>query len=123
MWARVINILIGLWLIASPAVLQMDKIAANNLRVIGPLVVSFAFIAIWEVTRTLRWVNVALGAWLPLGSWVLGYASLVPTLNESLCGVIIIVLGLVKGKLTRDFGSGWAQLWRGDLAPKQHEKL
>ena len=49
---------------ASPAVLDYADPARANDRIIGPLVASMAIIAIWDITRPLRWVNVILGAWL-----------------------------------------------------------
>ena len=58
---------------ASPAVLDYADPARANDRIIGPIVASMATIAIWEVTRPLRWVNVVLGAWLLIAPWLLGH--------------------------------------------------
>lgn len=49
-----------------------------------------ATIAIWDLTRPLRWVNVSLAA-----------------------GALILACSLVKGNPTHRFGGGWSSLWKG----------
>jgi hypothetical protein len=46
---RLVTVLCGIWLMLSPAVLGYGGAAENNDRLIGPIVASFAFVAIWEV--------------------------------------------------------------------------
>ena len=65
--------LAGIWLMMSPAVLGYADPARANDRIIGPIVASLATIAMWEVSRPLRWVNVVLGAWLLVAPWLLGH--------------------------------------------------
>lgn len=76
MWARLLNIVLGVWLMASPSVLGYVGQARTNSTITGALAASFACIAIWGVTRPLRWLNVALGAWLIVAGWVLGFESI-----------------------------------------------
>lgn len=111
MWPQIINTLLGIWLMAAPAVLGVSDTAETNDRIIGPLIASFAMVAIWQVTRPLRWVNVPLGAWLILAPWVLGYGT-TSTLNSTLVGVAVIALSLVRGKLTHQYGGGWRAIFR-----------
>ena len=106
MWPQIINTLLGIWLVAAPAVLGVSDAAETNDRIIGPLIASFAMVAIWQVTRPLRWVNVPLGAWLILAPWILGYGT-TSTVNSMLVGVAVIALSTIKGKLTHKYGGGW----------------
>ena len=112
MWAPLASTVAGLWLMAAPAVLGYDDPAKMIDHVVGPIAASFAFIAVWEVTRSLHRVNVLLGAWLLVAPWVLSYAT-TPTINSSIVGVLLIVLAFVGGEVTQQFGGGWSSLLPG----------
>ena len=66
----------GLWLMTAPDLLGYGEPARMNDYIVGPLVVSFAVIAVAETTRSLRWGNVALGMWLVLAPLFLRYEYL-----------------------------------------------
>lgn len=112
MWARIVNAALGIWLMASPAVLGYAAPAETNDRIVGPLVATFAIIAISGVTRPLRWVNTAAGAWLLVAPWILGYDTTSTIVNNMLVGVVVIACSLVKGSVEDEFGGGWSSLWR-----------
>lgn len=116
MWARLINIGIGIWLMAAPAVLGYGGVASNHDRIVGPLLASFACIALWEVTRPLRWVNLLLGGWMLLAPWILGFGP-TATVNSLLAGAAVAGLSLVRGTLSHRFGGGWSSLWHS--APRR----
>lgn len=111
-WARLLNSAVGIWLMAAPAVLGYDAPAATSDRLIGPVAVSFAIIALWEVTRPVRRVNTALGLWLLAAPWLLGYAP-VPAVNSIIAGVLLITLSLVRGEVSGQYGGGWRAVWKG----------
>ncbi len=113
MWARIINTFLGIWLMAAPAILGYGGPAATNHRIVGPIAATFAVVAIWEVTRPLRWVNLGLGLWLIVSPLVLGYGS-TAAINSLAAGVALALLALVRGKIARQFGGGWSALWRAD---------
>jgi hypothetical protein len=110
MWARVASVLLGLWLMAAPAVLGYGRLAADNDHVIGPLVVAFATVAMSAVLRSLRWVSVALGGWLLLGPWLLGHPPLA-LVNDLVVGLLLIALAFVRGSVGDQLGGGWAALF------------
>lgn len=122
MWPRIINILLGLWLILSPIVLGAEKTVANNHYVIGPVIVSFSFIAIWEATRVVRLYNLPLGAWLLLAPWVLGYESTLAIVNDMLIGALVICFSLIRGKIEQRFGGGWSAIWKSDSLHMQEAR-
>ena len=64
MWPRLHNVLIGLWLMASPAIFHYGHSASVNNRVLGPVVLACGLIGLHEVARGLRWVNLVIGGWL-----------------------------------------------------------
>jgi hypothetical protein len=113
MWVQMVSSLLGVWLMAAPAVLGYGDPARTNDRIVGPLSASFAFIAIWEVTRGLRWAGLPLGAWLLVAPWVLGNYASTPTLNSMVVGLLLIALSLVRGNIGQSFGGGWSALLPG----------
>ena len=112
MWPRIVNAALGLWLMAAPALLDYGGAARTNDRIVGPVAASFAVIAIWEVTRPLRWANVALGVWLLVAPWLPGYDP-VPLLNSLAVGACLITFGWIRGPIRHRLGGGWSALLPG----------
>ena len=121
MWTHALNTLLGIWLMAAPAVLGYGGAAMDNDRIAGPIAATFACVAIWQVTRSGRWVCTLAGLWLVAAPWVLPDYTRAATLNSMLCGAAIVVLSLVRGKYDESkFGGGWKYLWKDslELAPR-----
>lgn len=108
---RLVNAALGLWLMVAPAVLDYGDPAQTNDRIVGPLVASMAVIALWDVTRPLRFVNAALGAWLVLSPLVLGYPTDAMA-NSIAVGVLVVAVALIPGPIKGRYGGGWRELWR-----------
>jgi hypothetical protein len=115
MWARILSVALGVWLMTAPAILDYAGAARTNDRIVGPLVASFALVAIWGVLHPLRWVNLVLGAWLIVAPWALFYDALVPTVNSLVVGMLLMLLSTVRGKIKQRFAGGWSSLWTGDF--------
>jgi hypothetical protein len=111
MWWQIVNMCLGLWLMASPGVLGYGPPVATSDHVVGPLVATFACTAIWEATRSLRWVNLPLGVWAVIGPLLLGGPN-AAVINSVACGVIIAVVATRGGAIEQRFGGGWSMLWR-----------
>jgi len=111
MWPQILNVALGIWLMAAPAVLAYGRPASTNDHIVGPLVATFACIALWEATRAVRWVNLPLGVWLIVATWVLDHSQS-GQINSVLCGIAIAGLSCFGGAIQQRFGGGWAALWR-----------
>ena len=111
MWARIASALLGVWLMAAPAALGYAGPARTNDRIAGPAAATVAIIAIWEVTRPVRWANLLIGGWLAIAPVVLGYQS-VAAVNSVAVGLLLAALTLVRGRLRQRFGGGWSALTR-----------
>lgn len=112
MWARLANIVLGLWVMAAPAVLTYGDPARTNDRIIGPIIVTFATVAIWETTRQVRRVNSILGLWLVAAPWILGYPGTLIIINSMITGLLILAFSLIEGKREKRVGGGWSVLWQ-----------
>jgi hypothetical protein len=97
---------------AAPHVLGYAGVARTNDQIVGPLVATFAFIAVWEVTRGLRWLNLVLGVWLVVAPVLLRYPEATSIVNSLVVGVVVIGLSLARGTTAERFGGGWRSLWR-----------
>jgi hypothetical protein len=109
---RLVTVLCGIWLMLSPAVLGYGGAAENNDRLIGPIVASFAFVAIWEVARSVRWAVVPFALWMPIAAFVLDYPEGPPQVSAAAAGILAIVTTLPQSGDPSRFGGGWTSLWR-----------
>lgn len=89
---------LGIWLMLSPWVLlfEYDSVATRNAVIVGFLVVSaeavtLSWFQVWE-----EWINLALGAWLVVSSWVLGVTSAAATTNFAITGLLIAGLAVYE---------------------------
>jgi hypothetical protein len=69
-WTLGVSAALGIWVMASPALLRITATAANTDLIAGALVTTVAAIAMTEVGRALRLLNVLLGAWLAAAPWI-----------------------------------------------------
>jgi hypothetical protein len=111
MWGAIINILLGLWLMISPGLLLFDKSASSNNYIVGPLVLTFAITALWEVNRSVRFLNVGAGAWLIIAPLIVGFQSPVADWVSVLSGILITAFSFVRGTVKKKYGGGWRSLF------------
>ena len=114
MWAAMVTVLIGLWIMVSPELTVFERSAAINHFIAGPLAVTIGVIAIWEVNRAARYLNTVLGIWLVLSPLLLSYTIAANSWNSIVSGTLIIIFSLVKGKTKYAYGGGWAVLFNAD---------
>lgn len=112
MWARIFNIVIGIWLMSAPGLLNYGAAAADNGHIIGPVIATFATVACWEATRAVRKWNYPLGVWLLVAPWILGYGSDISIISDMLSGVMVLVFASVRGRVKGKYGGGWRVLWK-----------
>jgi hypothetical protein len=112
MIAQIIVALIGIWLMASPAFLNISGTAEDMNHIFGPVIASFAVIAWWEVTRNLRYANILIAVWLLISPWLLGYDNNSAIINNVIVGLGVGSLSFVKGKIENHFGGGWISLFK-----------
>lgn len=98
--------LIGFWLMGAPPALGATAAAADSDFLVGPLVAVVAFIAMAEVARPFRFVNIASGAWLIAAPWFLGGTTTGSITNDIVAGVALIALSLPRGAVRECYG-GW----------------
>ena len=110
MWAAIINVILGVWVMLAPGLFDFDKKAADNNYIVGPLVITIAIMAIWEVNRSARYFNMVAGIWLAISPFILEFDLPEAIWNDLVCGVLIAVFSLFKGTKKRNYGGGWRSL-------------
>ncbi len=103
-WQDWTNVVFGLWVFASPWVLQHPMITGTaageraasgvmwNLWIVGIAVAILALVALFAFQAWEEWVNVALGVWLLASPWILGFNSVALLMwNAVIVGVLIAV--------------------------------
>ncbi len=112
-WQDVVNVGLGLWIFLSAAFLRhamtnatlwhsmagapppegVGSAAMWNLAIVG-VVVAFVALFVWlAFVAWQEWINVALGAWLLVSPWVLGFhASPALRWNAVITGVVVAAL-------------------------------
>jgi hypothetical protein len=121
MWPRILSALLGIWLMVAPSVLHYSGTASINDRIIGPLVAATAIIAIWEITRPLRWLGIIFGLWLLLAPGFFHFPSRA-LVNNAVVGAVLVILAFL-GRVSRDkFGGGWRGIvWRKQKAESRKQ--
>lgn len=114
MIAQIINALLGVFLMAAPGIFSLQQPAADNFHIFGPVITTFAVVAWWEATRTVRLWNVPLGVWLVVSPIFLSYGDTTAIIVAFAVGAAVAGLSFIEGKREKRYGGGWTALWRDD---------
>jgi len=109
-WQDPVNLVLGLWMVASPSVLgyAADDKPLWNAIAVGLLVVLVAGLALYRAFAWQEWAMAAFGAWLVVSPWAVGFTSVFPAaLNAVLVGLAIVAMGLWVLVSDRDIGGWW----------------
>src|SRR5215469_12037780 len=96
-WENWATLLIGVWLCASPWLLQLDDPAAmQNFVAVGFLVIigelfTFYTLRFWE-----EWINIVLGAWLLVSPWAMAFTSPAATTSAVVVGLLLLALSFYE---------------------------
>lgn len=103
-WNLLVSIALGLWLMLAPSVLGSRAPAAHSDHLVGALIVTVVMIALADVGRVARLVNVLLGAWVMVSPWLLEGATASGVWGDALVGALVIVLSLPRGRIGERYG-------------------
>ena len=95
-WQDSANALLGVWLIISPLVLgfQNELTAMSNAVLVGVLLLAAALGAIFVPRAWEEWTESALGLWLAVSPWVLGFNTQPAMANAVVTGLVVLTLAL-----------------------------
>lgn len=106
-WKDAANLVLGLWLVASPWALKFtgQGTAAWNAWGVGTVIAIAALAALIAFQKWEEWVNAALAAWLIVSPYVLVFGSqATATWNQLVVGVLVGILAIWAAVTTEDSG-------------------
>jgi len=80
---------------------------ADSDHLVGALIVTIAVIAMAEVARPLRFVNVGFGLWLVTAPWLLAGAATSAAWAGVMVGLSVIALSLPRGPRSEEHYGSW----------------
>jgi hypothetical protein len=98
-WNLFISSLIGFWIMAAPGTLGYAGSLADSHYITGALIATFAVIAMSEVARPVRFINIIFALWIIASPWILEPDNNEAMISSVISGIILIFLSLPKGKI------------------------
>ena len=96
---------IGIWIMFAPQVLGYSGTMAYSDNIVGALIVTFGVIAMSEVARTVRYINILFGLWLLVAPFIFSIEGNAAMWNGIIAGVLVMALCFPKGKIVDKHGS------------------
>lgn len=104
-WQNGIVVVVGTWLVISnwllhytisePAPVALASMIFWNSVLSGAAAIVLGVMAIASFNLWEQWADIAIGAWLVISAWVLGFAHIPLAMwNVVLCGAIILLLAV-----------------------------
>ena len=106
-WTLVASALLGLALMFTRLIFDTQQPMADSDHLIGALIITVAVMAMAEVGRALRFINVGFGLWLIAAPWLLDGASTLASWVGVVIGVAVIGLSLPRGTRSREHYGSW----------------
>lgn len=111
MIAQVVGIVVGVALMAAPAVLGYAGSTASDVhRTIGPTAAGLALIAVWQATRSVRLPNIVLGIVLAVSPVVVDHPADAAVVAV-VAGAALVAATPFAGRERRRLGGGWRAAW------------
>ncbi len=110
-WNLLVSVGVGTWLIFAPAALGSTGAAAHSDHLVGALIVTFAVMALADVGRALRFVNVLFGVWMIAAPRLLNGPTIGSRWSDVIAGSLVILLSLPRGPVGERYGS-WERFIR-----------
>jgi hypothetical protein len=104
-WNLLASAVLGVWLMFAPSVFGTRGAAADSDHLIGALAVTIAVIAMAEVVRAGRFLNVLLGLWIIASPWLLAGTTSSAKWNDVIAGAVLVVLSLPRGAVRERYGN------------------
>lgn len=109
-WQDPSNLVLGLWLVLSPLALgyQYAMTPTWNAVAVGVLIVAVAALELFKVAAWEEWTAFALGVWLAMSPWLLGFSGIAAaSANALVVGIAVAALALWALGTDKGIGGGW----------------
>jgi uncharacterized membrane protein len=110
-WNLLLCVGAGVWLMFTPSVLGSSGAAAHTEHLTGALIVTVAVIALADVGRATRFINILFGAAVIAAPWILSGATTGSKWSDLAAGALVILLSLRRGPVGERYGT-WQRFIR-----------
>jgi uncharacterized membrane protein len=104
-WNLLLSIVAGVWLMLTPSVFGSAGLAAHSEHLVGALIVTIAVMALADVGRAVRFVNIIFGAWVIAAPWLLAGTTFSSKCSDAIAGALVIFLSFRRGPVVERYGS------------------
>lgn len=108
-WGLVVVSVAGVWLMCTRLIYGTEGAMADSDHLMGALLITVSVLAMAEVARPLRFLNIPIGLWLIVAPWVLSGASTAAAIGSVVAGVLVVALSLPRGPVRYRY-AGWNRL-------------
>lgn len=107
-WQDAVNVVLGAWLVLSPWAIgyQDEAMAMSNAIVIGLALIAASLGAIFVPRAWEEWTEGALGLWMIVSPWVLGFAG-GARMTAVVTGIVIAALALWTLATDKEYSAWW----------------
>jgi hypothetical protein len=102
-WARIANVILGVWLFISAFAWLHSSAQFTNTWILGVLQVIFALVALFSAPQA-RYLNTALAIWLFISAFALPRLSIGTTWNNAIVAILTFLFSLVPGSTVHHSG-------------------
>lgn len=96
--------IIGTWFMFSPEFFGYDGGVADSNHVVGALVITFSIIAMSEIARTGRFLNILCAIWMIASLWLYDNPGGMAMWNVIVASILLILLSFRKGQIVDERG-------------------
>ncbi len=110
MWARVVEIMLGFWLLASPFIFRGGILASDLLY--GLLVIVFSFLSYWNRTRWAHFLTLFVALWLIILGYTAGHPAPASAQNQIIVGLLVGMFAIIPNR-TNELPEAWRKFYAG----------
>lgn len=104
-WLIVVQVIVGVWLMARPDILPFNIESSNSDHWMGAIIVTVAAIAAAEVTRTARFVNLIAGVIVFILTLIFSSGSTAILISGIASAILLIIASIPKGVIVERYAS------------------
>lgn len=110
-WNLLASEALGVWLMFGPSLFGTTGSAAHSEHLVGALIFTVATIALADVGRAARLLDLLLGGWIVLAPWFVTGATSASKWNDVISGFLVLLLSFRRGPVGERYGT-WSRFIR-----------
>jgi len=113
MWARVIEIMLGFWLLASPFIFRFAETEKGNLAndlLCGLAVIVFGFLSFWNRASRAHFSTLLVAVWLMVLGYLAGHPAPPSAQNQIIVGLLLGMFAIIPNK-TNEMPEAWRKFY------------